>query len=91
MAWVLLVYLIIAALHGLVPKLWARHYIDRQDNGPFRVLLFTPLIVTGLVVFLFRGLSPRFFSLPHVACPVNRTLWPAWSLRGPPSCREFSD
>ena len=87
MAWVLLVYLIIAALHGLVPKLWARHYIDRQDNGPFRVLLFTLLIVAGLVVFLFRGLSLRFFSLPYVACPANRVPWPAWSLRGPPSCR----
>jgi hypothetical protein len=81
---VLLAYLLIAALHGLVPQLWSHHYLEGRDDGPFRVLLFTLVIAAGLAVVLACALNRQFFQILPVVEPESRVLRRAWSLRSPP-------
>ena len=84
-AGVLLCYVTVAALHGAAPQLWA-HYNDVGfKNGPFRLLIFSPVIVVCLLLSIACGSSLQYVSVHAYASPQRHTVWLAWSLRGPPS------
>jgi len=83
-AWLLLVYVVLAALHGAAPQLWLRHNAEGQTDGPFRVLIFTLIIAVVAVAFQICRTHLRVFHPPLVSCPATRTTWSPRSLRGPP-------
>ena len=83
--WTMLIYICIASLHGLVPGIWGRLTDDGPEAGPFRVLLFT-LVVLALAIIL----TARERVLPAVAAcatpaPPHRLCWSPRQLRAPPS------
>jgi hypothetical protein len=83
--WALIVYLLIAVLHGAIPAIW-RHHVENGDrNGPFRILLFT-LLLLAVSVFL-PLLLKKFSSPPELGTCVYVTpeYLLVWTLRGPPS------
>lgn len=84
MALAMLAYTVIAVLHGMAPQLWARHYSDNADNGPFRVLIFTLFAALCLTVdVLSVGISKELLSLINEKVR-SEALWSRWLLRGPP-------
>ena len=83
----LLAYVVIASLHGLAPQLWARHFGEDHDNGPFRILLFSPILAASLAVLLVCGMALHFSPPLPERCPSSRAAWSPRSLRGPPSSR----
>ena len=83
-AWVVLAYLCVGSLHGLAPGLWERYYGPQHENGPFRVLLFTQVITTGVAVLLLLAVIVPFAEALPVASPAVHAVWTPWSLRGPP-------
>lgn len=86
--YVLLLYLIIAVLHGLAPGIWSKSISKTETRGPFRILIFTPIITTLYFVFLYfsipyiivEKLKSQLFFIKQVRQPTTR--------RGPP---EFSN
>ena len=84
MAWGMLAYAALAALHGLAPGIWA-HFGEDESHGPFRLLIFTPLLAACLALFVVAVFIPQVIRPLHEAAPRHRVAWPAWSLRGPPS------
>jgi len=85
LVWLALFYLVVAALHGVVPSLWSQYFGERHENGPFRVLIFTPVIAAALAVLILHGLRLHFVRHSILKSPVTRATWPAWSRRGPPA------
>jgi len=82
--WALIVYFLVAVLHGAIPAIW-RHQIENGSNdGPFRILLFTFLLL-ALPVFL-NLLGRKFACLPELAALfyVKPEFLRVWTLRGPP-------
>lgn len=81
--WALIVYFLVAILHGAIPAIW-RHQIENGNDGPFRILLFTFLLF-ALPVFL-SILGRRFACLPEFAALlyIKPESLRVWTLRGPP-------
>lgn len=86
LAWVLLAYVCVAALHGAAPQLWARYTAVGCENGPFRLLMFSPLIVVCLLLMLVHGVELQHVAPLSFLSPEGRRIWSARSLRGPPMC-----
>lgn len=80
----LLLYVVIASLHGLAPQLWARHF-DSQDNGPFRILLFTLLVVALVLAIIGHARRESSCVLVQDTFPPSRLDEANLFLRGPPS------
>ncbi len=83
--WALIAYFLIAVLHGAIPAIWKHQVEDANGDGPFRVLLFTFLILSFPVLLpLLRQLH---FRPPDRALEVH--VEPGfvrdWTLRGPPA------
>jgi hypothetical protein len=83
--WTLVIYLFIAVLHGAAPGIW-RHHVEQGDRtGPFRLLLFTELLLAAPAIIPLISkkylLSPAR-SISILVRPVHLNLW---TLRGPPS------
>lgn len=84
MVWVVCGYMVIAALHGMAPQMWSHHLSQKDDGGPFRILLFTLFTAVAMAVFALapkttRGVVP-LPSQPHLADAFRSP----WLLRGPP-------
>lgn len=84
LVWVMLGYTVIGALHGLAPQLWYHHYSEKNDNGPFRVLIFTSFTALAMAVFLLCKEVMRAIESIPAECPRSRTVWSRWLLRSPP-------
>jgi len=84
--WAVIIYLLIAVLHGAVPAIWHHHVEKGDQDGPFRLLLFTPLLLMALPAFL-PALQRRLTRLSEFAmCVFVRPEYLiVWTLRGPPS------
>jgi len=80
----LLLYLVIASLHGLAPQLWARHFAS-DDNGPFRVLLFTLMVVALFLAAFAQARRDASCVIFPEAFPSSRLDEANLSLRGPPN------
>ena len=84
MVWVVCGYMVIAALHGMAPQMWSHHFSQKDDSGPFRILLFTLFTAIAMAVFALAlrtacGAIP-LPSQPHLADAFRSP----WLLRGPP-------
>lgn len=81
---IIAVYVIIAALHGMAPGIWAKSYDGAEKHGPLRLLIFSPLLV---LIYILAVLLLLVRRIPH-PCPLrafrSRNHRTAWSLRGPP-------
>ena len=84
MVWIVCGYTVIAALHGMAPQMWSHHVSQKDDSGPFRILLFTLFTAIAMAVF---ALAPKTASgavplpsQPHLADAFRSP----WLLRGPP-------
>jgi len=80
----LALYLLIAVLHGLLPGIWEKSFGGKEGKGPFRILMFTPLLISllffTLVKYNFRKtifLKPKTSSIRIIIQPNSH--------RGPPS------
>ncbi len=82
--WALIVYFLVAVLHGAVPAIWRHHIEDGTNDGPFRILLFSFLI---LALPIFLPLLRRIIAfLPECSGTlyVKPGFLRVWTLRGPP-------
>ncbi len=84
LVWVVCGYTIIGALHGVAPQMWRHHYSQGDDNGPFRILLFTLFTAIAMAIYALALTTAR----KTVILPSKPTLAEAfrspWLLRGPP-------
>ncbi len=80
----LLAYTVIAVLHGMAPQLWARHYTQNDDRGPFRVLIFTLFTALCLALCLLLDSITSGRERPPREHLPSRAVWSCWLLRGPP-------
>jgi len=83
-AWLLLAYAVVASLHALAPQLWARHFGEDGDNGPFRVLIFSLVTAVALALVLLRALNATFLPFCPQETPRRRSPWSSPSIRAPP-------
>ncbi|MGC8737874.1 MAG: hypothetical protein ACP5UA_04405 [Candidatus Hydrogenedens sp.] len=80
----LALYLLIAVLHGLLPGIWDKSFGGKEGKGPFRILMFTPLLVLLLFFTLMKYPSEKnIFPKPKNSY-IKVILQPN-SHRGPPS------
>ncbi len=82
--WVVCGYMVIAALHGVVPQIWRHHCSQGNNDGPFRILLFTLFTAIAMAVcVLALTTASGVASLPF--CPPHPAAFRSpWLLRGPP-------
>ncbi len=83
--WALLLYLCVASLHGLVPGLWGHHDDEGPGQGPFRVLLFTLVVLAVAFVLASRQRAVHARHLLVIQLPPQRHCWSPRQLRAPPS------
>jgi hypothetical protein len=84
LVWFFAIYFLIGALHGAAPQLWSRHYDKDQQDGPFRVLLFSVLLPIAFLVLLLPVMPRPCLRESAPAFPVREKRWTPRSLRGPP-------
>jgi len=80
----LALYLLIAVLHGLLPGIWEKSFGGKEGKGPFRILMFTPLIISLLFFILIKHSSRKSIFLKPKSNYIKIILQPN-SHRGPPS------
>lgn len=82
---ILSVYLFIAMLHGIAPGIWGKSFNGEEGKGPFRILMFTPLLIISLFFFiaLNQNWAKNNFLKPKI-CYLKIVHEP-YSHRGPPS------
>ncbi len=82
---VLLAYVVIAALHGMAPGLWARSFNGEELHGPFRLIIFFPHL-NALPFLSLAGVLVLPVPDPMPDDPIARIEFCfAWTLRGPPA------
>lgn len=80
----LALYLLIAVLHGLLPGIWEKSFGGKEGKGPFRILMFTPLLISLLFFTLIKYYFRKSISLKIKTSSIKIILLPN-SHRGPPS------
>lgn len=83
----LLAYVVIAALHGLAPELWARSFNGEELHGPFRLIIFSSYLNALLFICLAHALAVSLRVIAQEDPLVRIECWFAWALRGPPAQR----
>ncbi len=82
---ILSVYLFIAVLHGVAPGIWGKSFNGEEGKGPFRILMFTPILIVSL--FLCLAINQRWaknnFFKPKIC--YLKVIHTPYSHRGPPS------
>ncbi len=89
--WIVLAYFLIAVMHGLAPGLWAKSFGGQEYQGPFRLLIFVPIVALYLFFLALAFLLIRLVQSYRITEPESGPPWTAWSLRGPPGYRRFFD
>ncbi|HOV33023.1 MAG TPA: hypothetical protein PLX23_06645 [Candidatus Hydrogenedens sp.] len=82
---ILSVYLFIAMLHGIAPGIWGKSFNGEEGKGPFRILMFTPLILIALFlcIALNQNWAKNNFLKPKIC--YLKVVHKPYSHRGPPS------
>lgn len=79
----LTLYILIAVLHGVLPGIWEKSFGGKEGKGPFRILMFTPLVVSLFFYICSKhNFEKDFFSKPQLN--YIRTILQPNSHRGPP-------
>jgi hypothetical protein len=82
--WAVCGYMIIAALHGVSPQMWRHHCSQGDNNGPFRILLFTLFTAIAMAIYTL-ALMTASGVVPLPCKPVLSAAFRSpWLLRGPP-------
>ncbi len=79
----LALYLLIAVLHGLLPGIWEKSFGGKEGKGPFRILMFTPLLISLLFFSLIKHSLRKSIFLKPKSNYIKIILQPN-SHRGPP-------
>jgi uncharacterized membrane protein len=84
MVWIVCGYIVIAALHGAAPQMWRHHVDQKDDSGPFRILLFTLFTAIAMAIFVLAlQTANSVVPLPYQPF-LTDTFKSPWLLRGPP-------
>lgn len=80
LAWLLLAYVLVAALHGMAPGLWAHVFEEGYEGaqGPFRVFMFGVYLPVCLVLVLLVSCAAQGGPWPRRESPPA----PVWRLSG---------
>ncbi len=84
MVWVVCGYTVIAALHGVAPQMWRHHLSEKDDSGPFRVLLFTLFTAFAMAICALALTTVRGMVLLPPQPPLTDFFRSPCLLRGPP-------
>lgn len=84
----LTLYIFIAVLHGLLPGIWEKSFGGKEGKGPFRILMFTPLLVSLFFLTCIKYNYRRNTFLKPKLNYIKIILQPN-SHRGPPSYKSL--
>lgn len=84
LVWVVCGYMVIGALHGVAPQMWRHHLSEKDDGGPFRILLFTLFTAVSMAVLALALEATRNTVLLPAQPRLSDLFRSPWLLRGPP-------
>jgi len=85
LSFIIALYLIIAVLHGIAPGIWKKSFGGAEGKGPFRILMFTPLLIFSVFIsYLLYQIWDNTCSHKPKVCYLKIFHEP-YSRRGPPN------